>query len=71
MEAEPPAESTVLDEAENQSFLGSKLGVLIHLEKSVVFQQLRKRLYIPRTDARGLAFQSVDERGLDDGELGS
>jgi hypothetical protein len=43
METQTPTESIVLDEAENQSFLGFKLGALINLEKSVVFQQLRKR----------------------------
>jgi hypothetical protein len=37
METETPAESIVVDEAENQSFLGFKLEALIHLEKTVVF----------------------------------
>jgi hypothetical protein len=37
MEAETPAESIVLDEAQNQSFLGSKLGALIHLERMWFF----------------------------------
>jgi hypothetical protein len=45
METETPAESIVVDEAENQSFLGFKFGAIIDLEKSVVFQQLRKRLW--------------------------
>jgi hypothetical protein len=44
METETPAESLVVDEAENQSFLGFKFGALIDLEKSVVSQQLRKTL---------------------------
>ena len=34
----------VLNEAENQSFLGFKFGALINSEKSVDFQQLRKTL---------------------------
>jgi hypothetical protein len=34
----------ILDEAENQSFLGFQFAALIKLEKCVVFQQLRKRL---------------------------
>ena len=33
METETPAESLVVDEAENQSFLGFKFGALVHLEK--------------------------------------
>jgi hypothetical protein len=32
-----PTESIVLDEAQNQSFLGSKLGALIHLERMSFF----------------------------------
>jgi hypothetical protein len=44
MEMETPAESIVVDEAENQPFLGFKFGALINSEKSVVFQQLRKTL---------------------------
>jgi hypothetical protein len=41
METETPAESIVVDDAENQSFLGCKFGAPIDLEKSVVFQQLK------------------------------
>jgi hypothetical protein len=37
METETPAESIVVDEAENQSFLSLKFGALIDLEKSVFF----------------------------------
>jgi hypothetical protein len=44
METETPAESIIVDEAENQSFLGFKFGALINSEKSVDFQQLRKTL---------------------------
>jgi hypothetical protein len=44
METETPAVSIVVDEAENQPFLGFKFGALINSEKSVVFQQLRKTL---------------------------
>jgi len=35
----------VLNEAENQSFLGYRLGALIYLEKCVVFLQLRKETH--------------------------
>src|SRR5215471_15363451 len=45
METETPAESIVVDEAQNQSFLSFKFGALIDLEKSVIFQQLRTRLW--------------------------
>lgn len=45
METETPAESITVDEAENQSFLSFKFGALIDLEKSVIFQQLRTRLW--------------------------
>jgi hypothetical protein len=69
METETPAESTVLDEAENQSFLGFKLKALIHLGKSVVFQQLRKRLYIHGPTL--VAGFSKRSRARDDSELGS
>jgi hypothetical protein len=44
METETPAEPIIVDEAENQSFLGFKFGALINSEKSVDFQQLRKTL---------------------------
>jgi hypothetical protein len=52
METETPAESIIVDEAENQSFLGFKFGALINSEKSVDFQQLRKTLR-PWTARRG------------------
>jgi len=45
METETPAESIVVDEAQNQSFLSFKFGALTDLEKSVIFQQLRTRLW--------------------------
>jgi len=45
METQTPAESIVVDEAENQSFLRFKFGARIDLEKSVIFQQLRPRLW--------------------------
>ena len=67
MEAETPAESIVLDEPQNQSFLGSKLGSAHPFRKNVVFQQLRKRRH-------GLTlvtfFKGFHERGLEDSELG-
>jgi hypothetical protein len=52
METETPAESIGVDDAENQSFLSFKFGALIDLEKSVVFQQLRKGLWTPWTARR-------------------
>jgi hypothetical protein len=67
VEAETSAESIILDEAENQSFLGFIFGTLINSEKSVVFQQLRKR---PHELTLVTCFlKDVHERGLDDSEL--
>jgi hypothetical protein len=64
METKIPAESIVPDEAENQSFLGFKLEALIHLEKSVAFQQLRKRsMDCGRDDSVGMRSASRSHLG--------
>ena len=61
METETPAEPIIVDEAENQSFLGFKFGALINSEKSVDFQQLRKTL--SRVIARADGFECVSSYG--------
>jgi hypothetical protein len=43
METQTPAEPIIVDEAENQSFLGFKFGALINSEKVWIFSNCGRR----------------------------
>jgi hypothetical protein len=50
---ETPVPNSILDEAENQSFLSFELGTIVNLEKNVLFQQLprgRSAIFWRHTD---------------------